>query len=341
MPTRNGRNALAFTDARPAAAPQPAARARPPSRSRPTAPAWPAATAAATCGTCSRRRDARPDPAVDPQSDVLPAADGGRPGRRSPRTASPRSATSESAAGSGSVDRARSATVELRIGGSPRYAIRPPNCDLAHSAVLAHPPLSLVALHLMMTRGIWPSPARPERRAGSVRRPAPWPPPRSEVLAVIPFVQQMLLLAQDAAARCPADARPRAIEHSVRMMLPLLAILVLFYFLMIRPQKKKDEEFRKMVCRPEGQRPRGHDRRHSRRGDQRPARRRASDGPRRRRDGHEDPRQHLGDRPRGDRTTIQKGGSTGGKSSNSTIDVPPATRCMAAGGRPIGARTRS
>jgi len=32
------------------------------------------------------------------------------------------------------------------------------------------------------------------------------------------------------------------------MMLPLLAIFALFYFLMIRPQKKKDEEFRKLVA---------------------------------------------------------------------------------------------
>jgi preprotein translocase subunit YajC len=62
---------------------------------------------------------------------------------------------------------------------------------------------------------------------------------------VVPFVQQIWLLAQDAAADVPAAGDPNAF---FRMMLPLLAIFALFYFLMIRPQKKKDEEFRKLVA---------------------------------------------------------------------------------------------
>jgi preprotein translocase subunit YajC len=32
-----------------------------------------------------------------------------------------------------------------------------------------------------------------------------------------------------------------------KMMLPLVVIMVLFYFLMIRPQKKKEDEFRRLV----------------------------------------------------------------------------------------------
>jgi preprotein translocase subunit YajC len=66
---------------------------------------------------------------------------------------------------------------------------------------------------------------------------------------VIPLVQQVWLLAQNAAADAPADA-PAASDPNAffRMMLPLLAIFALFYFLMIRPQKKKDEEFRKLVA---------------------------------------------------------------------------------------------
>lgn len=62
---------------------------------------------------------------------------------------------------------------------------------------------------------------------------------------MVPFVQQIWLLAQDAAADVPAAGDPNAF---FRMMLPLLAIFALFYFLMIRPQKKKDEEFRKLVA---------------------------------------------------------------------------------------------
>jgi preprotein translocase subunit YajC len=61
---------------------------------------------------------------------------------------------------------------------------------------------------------------------------------------VIPFVQQIWLLAQEAPAEAPAEGDPNAF---FRMMLPLLAIFALFYFLMIRPQKKKDQEFRKLV----------------------------------------------------------------------------------------------
>jgi preprotein translocase subunit YajC len=69
-----------------------------------------------------------------------------------------------------------------------------------------------------------------------------------DILAVIPLVQQYWLLAQEAAADAPADAAaPPDPNAFFRTMLPLLAIFALFYFIMIRPQKKKDEEFRKLV----------------------------------------------------------------------------------------------
>jgi preprotein translocase subunit YajC len=59
---------------------------------------------------------------------------------------------------------------------------------------------------------------------------------------VTDFVQQLCLFAQDAAA--PAQD-PNGL---FKMMMPLVIIFALFYFLMIRPQKKKDEEFRALVA---------------------------------------------------------------------------------------------
>jgi preprotein translocase subunit YajC len=52
---------------------------------------------------------------------------------------------------------------------------------------------------------------------------------------------QTLLLAQDPAQ--PAED-PYAI---VRLMGPMLVIMVLFYFMLIRPQKRKEQELREMV----------------------------------------------------------------------------------------------
>ncbi len=60
---------------------------------------------------------------------------------------------------------------------------------------------------------------------------------------MLAFAQQFWLLAQDAAA--PPANDPNAF---FRMMLPLVAIFALFYFLMLRPQKKKENEFRKLVA---------------------------------------------------------------------------------------------
>jgi preprotein translocase subunit YajC len=62
---------------------------------------------------------------------------------------------------------------------------------------------------------------------------------------VITFLCHSLLLAQ---AQAPAPAAPAGDSGAfMRMMLPLLAIMVLFYFLMIRPQKRKEQELRQMV----------------------------------------------------------------------------------------------
>jgi preprotein translocase subunit YajC len=59
---------------------------------------------------------------------------------------------------------------------------------------------------------------------------------------VVALIQQVWLLAEDAAPAQQPD--PNGL---LKMMLPLLIIFGLFYFLMLRPQKKKDEDFRKMI----------------------------------------------------------------------------------------------
>lgn len=59
---------------------------------------------------------------------------------------------------------------------------------------------------------------------------------------MIDIVQQLCLFAQDAAAPAPDP------NGLFKMMMPLVIIFALFYFLMIRPQKKKDDEFRALVA---------------------------------------------------------------------------------------------
>lgn len=59
---------------------------------------------------------------------------------------------------------------------------------------------------------------------------------------MLAFVQQFWLLAQDAP---PAPDDP---NQWFRMMMPLVIIFGLFYFLMIRPQKKKEEQFKQLVA---------------------------------------------------------------------------------------------
>jgi preprotein translocase subunit YajC len=58
---------------------------------------------------------------------------------------------------------------------------------------------------------------------------------------VHPALVQFWLLAQDAA---PAPADPNAF---FRFMLPMLVIFMLFYFIVLRPQKRKEQELREMV----------------------------------------------------------------------------------------------
>jgi preprotein translocase subunit YajC len=64
----------------------------------------------------------------------------------------------------------------------------------------------------------------------------------NEFLSVIDLAQQLCLFAQDAA--------PEAQQQSPLWvtLAPLVVIFALFYLLMIRPQKKKDEEFRALVA---------------------------------------------------------------------------------------------
>lgn len=55
-------------------------------------------------------------------------------------------------------------------------------------------------------------------------------------------IEQVWLLAQDAAAPPAGDQ-----GAFFRMLLPLVIIFGLFYFLMLRPQKKKEDEFKRLV----------------------------------------------------------------------------------------------
>jgi len=55
---------------------------------------------------------------------------------------------------------------------------------------------------------------------------------------------QCLILAADPPAGPPAED-PNA--GLFRMMLPMIAIMALFYFMMIRPQKRKEQELRNQV----------------------------------------------------------------------------------------------
>jgi len=102
-----------------------------------------------------------------------------------------------------------------------------------------HPPLPVAPHHLMMTGLSCQALAR--------RGPSVGPLlfidlltltlHRSEFQAVIALLEQGWLLAQ--------EADPNAL---LRMMMPLVIIFGLFYFLMIRPQKKKEQEFRSLVA---------------------------------------------------------------------------------------------
>ena len=62
---------------------------------------------------------------------------------------------------------------------------------------------------------------------------------------------QWLILAQEGAAKPAADAAATANQQApggLASMLPaLIGIMFLFYFLVLRPQKAKDQQFRSMV----------------------------------------------------------------------------------------------
>ncbi len=67
---------------------------------------------------------------------------------------------------------------------------------------------------------------------------------------MVNYVLQGLLLAQEAGggAAAPGDGGGAGgVSPFSGMLLPLVAIMVLFYFLLIRPQKRKEQELRRMV----------------------------------------------------------------------------------------------
>jgi preprotein translocase subunit YajC len=66
--------------------------------------------------------------------------------------------------------------------------------------------------------------------------------PNPMVYHLLALVNHGLLLAEDAA---PDQGAPNAF---LRLAFPLVMITILFYFIMIRPQKKKDDDFKRMLA---------------------------------------------------------------------------------------------
>jgi preprotein translocase subunit YajC len=70
---------------------------------------------------------------------------------------------------------------------------------------------------------------------------------RGRYSRVLAFAQHWLILAQEGAAPAAGNGAGGSSDF-LRMMLPLAVIMILFYFLMIRPQKKKESDFQRMVA---------------------------------------------------------------------------------------------
>ena len=86
----------------------------------------------------------------------------------------------------------------------------------------------------------------PPRAASDSPRQTLLPP--ADDLAMILALTHWLLLAQDAAAKPAGGAAQAAPTQGLTSMLPaLVGIMALFYFLILRPQKSKDAQFRAMV----------------------------------------------------------------------------------------------
>jgi preprotein translocase subunit YajC len=63
---------------------------------------------------------------------------------------------------------------------------------------------------------------------------------------VIDILQQTLILAQEGgAAPAPAPDDPYGF---MRLLFPLAAMMFLFYFLILRPQRQRDQELRQMIA---------------------------------------------------------------------------------------------
>jgi preprotein translocase subunit YajC len=60
---------------------------------------------------------------------------------------------------------------------------------------------------------------------------------------LISFITQFAILAADAPAAAPADDA----NALFRFLMPLVVIMALFYLMMIRPQKRKEQELRNQV----------------------------------------------------------------------------------------------
>jgi len=61
---------------------------------------------------------------------------------------------------------------------------------------------------------------------------------------IVSICQSFLIFAADAAA--PAEA-PNDISALLRVVGPIVMIMILFYFMMIRPQKQKDQDMKSLI----------------------------------------------------------------------------------------------
>jgi preprotein translocase subunit YajC len=71
--------------------------------------------------------------------------------------------------------------------------------------------------------------------------------PNTEIAQVTAYVYQILLLAEAAQPAAPADQPQADPNAGMKMVLMLLVTGVLFYFIMLRPQKKKEQELKEKV----------------------------------------------------------------------------------------------
>jgi preprotein translocase subunit YajC len=111
------------------------------------------------------------------------------------------------------------------------------------SARGTYPPLSVAALDLMMIARprIGPWQERWAGRCGVIALPFA---DQGRHRAVPPFLHQFVVFAQ---AQAPQAAPPGDPNAGLRMVVMVAGLLLMGYFLFVRPMKQKEQEARKMV----------------------------------------------------------------------------------------------